>query len=281
MGVLVVVIGLAVFGAPAGILGRFFLILAEEEFPQPLQQAVFTGQAGGVDALLVQRAAVQCVPDLLRGQQNGAVDILDLGFGQHILAVLGSGSCGSHAGTAGTHHGDIHIIGGVLALGGGNLAVVIVGVHTGSGQGSTDCLQQTVAGEGGGCHGIHSDGVVLHHLGDHLVKGNVAHASGLLLFLHLNVGDGSVVVQRDGNHDDAVAALAGAFVGTSHGAGCGGAAGTASAASQQREGHGDAQQHRDPLLAHDSSPFLCSFFFFCPCMGDSDNILTEKLTQKQ
>ena len=89
--VLVVVIGLAVFGAPAGILGRFFLILAEEELPQPLQQAVFTGQAGGVDALFVQRAAVQCIPDLLRGQQNGAVDILDLGFGQHILAVLGSG----------------------------------------------------------------------------------------------------------------------------------------------------------------------------------------------
>ena len=91
MGVLVVVIGLAVFGAPAGILGRFFLILAEEEFPQPLQQAVFTGQAGGVDALFVQRAAVQCIPDLLGGQQNGAVDIFDLGFGQHILAVLGSG----------------------------------------------------------------------------------------------------------------------------------------------------------------------------------------------
>ena len=91
MGVLVVVIGLAVFGAPAGILGRFLLILAEEELPQPLQQAVFTGQAGGVDALFVQRAAVQCVPDLLGGQQNGAVDIPDLGFGQHILAVLGSG----------------------------------------------------------------------------------------------------------------------------------------------------------------------------------------------
>ena len=91
VGVLVVIIGLAVFGAPTGILGRFFLILAEEEFPQPLQQAVFTGQTGGVDALFVQRAVVQCIPDLLRGQQNGAVDILDLGFGQHILAVLGSG----------------------------------------------------------------------------------------------------------------------------------------------------------------------------------------------
>ena len=91
VGVLVVVIGLAVLGAPAGILRRFFLILAEEELPQPLQQAVFTGQAGGVYALFVQRAAVQCLPDLFRGQQNGAVDILDLGFGQHILAVLGSG----------------------------------------------------------------------------------------------------------------------------------------------------------------------------------------------
>ena len=91
VGVLVVVIGLAVFGAPTGILGLFFLILAEEEFPQPLQQAVFTGQTGGVDALFVQRAAVQCVPNLLGGQQNGTVDILDLGFGQHILAVLGGG----------------------------------------------------------------------------------------------------------------------------------------------------------------------------------------------
>ena len=96
MGVGVVIIGLAVVSAPTGILR--LLGLAEEQLPQPLQQAVLTGQAGGFHAFLVQRTGVQCGADLFWGQQDGAIDILDLGICQGVFAVFrGGGGLGGLA----------------------------------------------------------------------------------------------------------------------------------------------------------------------------------------
>ena len=69
---------------------------------------------------------------------------------QHAGAFLGCTGRGCHAGAAGAHHDDIHIIGGVLALGGGDLGLVVIGVQAGSRQSVCHSGQQAVAGQGGG-----------------------------------------------------------------------------------------------------------------------------------
>ena len=70
VGVLRVVVGLAVLGAPAGV-GRFlFLILgAEQPVEQPTEKAVFIGQVDALRFGILQRAGIQRLLDLLRGQQ--------------------------------------------------------------------------------------------------------------------------------------------------------------------------------------------------------------------
>ena len=204
-------------------------------------------------------------------------------FQHENACALLSGSGGSgHAGAACAHDGNIHVIAGVLALGSGDFAVVAVGVNTGSGQGGTDGLQQAVAGQGGGGHSVHSDGVVLHHLRDHLVESDVAHTLSLLLLLDLDVGDDTGVVQGDSDDDVAVAALAGTLIGAGHGAGSCRAAGALAAAGQQGHEHRNAEQHCNKLLAHDS--FLLVFLVLlssCPQCGDAVIILTCCCAGKQ
>ena len=72
VGVLRVVVGLAVLGAPAGVdRSRFlFLILdAEQPVEQPPEKAVFVGQVDALRFGIFQRTGIQRLLDLLRGQQ--------------------------------------------------------------------------------------------------------------------------------------------------------------------------------------------------------------------
>ena len=74
VGVLRVVVGLAVLGAPAGVGGFFFLVCgAEQPVEQPPEKAVFIGQVDALCFGILQRAGIQCLLDLLRGQQHAAL----------------------------------------------------------------------------------------------------------------------------------------------------------------------------------------------------------------
>ena len=107
VGVLVIIIGLAVHGPPAGVdRGRgVILFFAKQPLPQPAQQAVLVGQTLGVDAVFIQRAGIQRGPDLLRRQQNGAVFIFDLGLGQRVFHRVDPG--GAHGRVRSPIHGGI------------------------------------------------------------------------------------------------------------------------------------------------------------------------------
>ena len=101
VGALIVIIGLAAHGTPAGIdrlrglggsSGLVLLILdAEEPLPEPLEEAVLAVKAGGLQFGFVQRSGVQRGADLFRGQQDGAVLGGDLRLGQFILDGVGTG----------------------------------------------------------------------------------------------------------------------------------------------------------------------------------------------
>ena len=70
VGVLRVVVGLAVLGAPAGVHRLFFFVLgAEQPVEQPTEKAVFIGQVDALRFGILQRAGIQRLLDLLRGQQ--------------------------------------------------------------------------------------------------------------------------------------------------------------------------------------------------------------------
>ena len=74
VGVLRVVVGLAVLGAPAGVGGFFFLVCdAEQPVEQPPEKAVFVSQVDALCFGILQRAGIQCLLDLLRGQQHAAL----------------------------------------------------------------------------------------------------------------------------------------------------------------------------------------------------------------
>ena len=94
VGVLRVVVGLAVLGAPAGVdRSRFlFLILAAEQpVKQPPEKAVFIGQVDALRLGIFQRAGIQRLLDLLRGQQYAALRGV-LGGG---IILCGAVRCGS------------------------------------------------------------------------------------------------------------------------------------------------------------------------------------------
>ncbi len=94
VGVLRVVVGLAVLGAPAGVdRSRFlFLILAAEQpGEQPPEKAIFVTQVDALRLGILQRAGIQRLLDLLRGQQYAALRGV-LGGG---VVLGGAVRCGS------------------------------------------------------------------------------------------------------------------------------------------------------------------------------------------
>ena len=76
VGVLRIVVGLAVLGAPAGV-GRsrflFLILAAEQPVEQPPEKAVFVSQVDALRLGILQRAGIQRLLDLLRGQQYAAL----------------------------------------------------------------------------------------------------------------------------------------------------------------------------------------------------------------
>ena len=105
-GVLLIIIGLAVHGPPAGVGGArcrcsrcgggglVFLLFAEQQVPQPFQEAVLAVKALGGDAAFVQRSGVQRGADLFRRQQDGAVGIGDPGRSDRLAVLRGGGGLG-------------------------------------------------------------------------------------------------------------------------------------------------------------------------------------------
>ena len=76
VGVLRIVVGLAVLGAPAGV-GRsrflFLILAAEQPVEQPPEKAVFVSQVDALRLGIFQRAGIQRLLDLFRGQQYAAL----------------------------------------------------------------------------------------------------------------------------------------------------------------------------------------------------------------
>ena len=76
VGVLRIVVGLAVLGAPAGV-GRsrflFLILAAEQPVEQPPEKAVFVSQVDALRFGILQRAGIQRLLDLFRGQQYAAL----------------------------------------------------------------------------------------------------------------------------------------------------------------------------------------------------------------
>ena len=76
VGVLVIIVGLAAHGAPAGIdrsRGAAVIVsFPEQEVPQPAQQAVLVGKTGRINVARIQRTRIQRRADLFRRQQDGA-----------------------------------------------------------------------------------------------------------------------------------------------------------------------------------------------------------------
>ena len=78
VGVLVIIVGLAAHGAPAGIdRGRsrgaaVIVSFPEQEAPQPAQQAVLVGKTGSINVARIQRTRIQRRAYLFRRQQDGA-----------------------------------------------------------------------------------------------------------------------------------------------------------------------------------------------------------------
>ena len=78
VGILVIIVGLAAHGAPAGIdrsrsRGAAVIVsFPEQEVPQPAQQAVLVGKTGSINVARIQRTRIQRRADLFRRQQDGA-----------------------------------------------------------------------------------------------------------------------------------------------------------------------------------------------------------------
>ena len=77
VGVLVIIVGLAAHGAPAGIdrsrsRGAVIVSFPEQEVPQPAQQAVLVGKTGSINVARIQRTRIQRRTYLFRRQQDGA-----------------------------------------------------------------------------------------------------------------------------------------------------------------------------------------------------------------
>ena len=110
-----------------------------------------------------------------------------------LLAGIGSGHGGGHAGTAGTDDHNIRVVADGLTVGGlVCLGHVVVRVQAGAGQSSLGGLDEGIGGDGSTADAFDVDGIAFHDLAGELLDDGRADARGLIVALGGAVGDDAV-----------------------------------------------------------------------------------------